>query len=110
MLLSTSASWASGGSGGIYGTDGYDHIGMIDASGGVLDQDYEIFEQATPHLVLKHEYLQTPGPGRWRGGVGVETLFEFRGKGIKVVTFGDGDVEPSRGSQAAWRVDSTSSN
>ena len=30
---------------------------MIDASGGVLDQDYEIFEQATPHLVLKHEYL-----------------------------------------------------
>jgi len=89
-----------GGSGGIYGTDGYDHIGMIDASGGVLDQDYEIFEQATPHLVLKHEYLMdSAGPGRWRGGVGVETLFEFRGKGIKVVTFGDGDVEPSRGSQ-----------
>jgi len=89
-----------GGSGGIYGTDGYDHIGMIDASGGVLDQDYEIFEQATPHLVLKHEYLlDSAGPGRWRGGVGVETMFEFHGKGIKVVTFGDGDVEPSRGSQ-----------
>jgi len=80
-----------GGSGGIYGTDGYDHIGMIDASGGVLDQDYEIF---------KHEYLlDSAGPGRWRGGVGVETMFEFHGKGIKVVTFGDGDVEPSRGSQ-----------
>ncbi|MCL6639643.1 MAG: hydantoinase B/oxoprolinase family protein, partial [Firmicutes bacterium] len=30
-----------GGSGGTYGFDGYDHIGMIDASGGVLDQDYE---------------------------------------------------------------------
>jgi N-methylhydantoinase B len=89
-----------GGSGGIYGTDGYDHIGMIDASGGVLDQDYEIFEQATPHLILKHEYLtDSAGPGRWRGGVGVETMFEFHGKGIKVVTFGDGDVEPSRGSQ-----------
>ncbi len=89
-----------GGSGGIYGTDGYDHIGMIDASGGVLDQDYEIFEQATPHLVLKHEFLlDSAGPGRWRGGVGVETRFDFHGKGIKVVTFGDGDVEPSRGSQ-----------
>ena len=58
-----------GGSGGIYGTDGYDHIGMIDASGGVLDQDYEIFEQATPHLVLKHEYLDRlgrPRPLAWR--------------------------------------------
>ncbi|HOL37398.1 MAG TPA: hydantoinase B/oxoprolinase family protein, partial [Rubrivivax sp.] len=29
-----------GGSGAMKGTDGYDHIGMIDASGGVLDQDY----------------------------------------------------------------------
>ena len=87
-----------GGSGGIYGTDGYDHIGMIDASGGVLDQDYEIFEQATPHLVMKHEYwTDSAGPGRWRGGIGVETMFEFHGKNIRVVTFGDGDVEPSRG-------------
>ena len=39
------------------GTDGYDHIGMIDASGGVLDQDYEMFEQQTPHRLVKHEYL-----------------------------------------------------
>ena len=31
-----------GGSGAMQGTDGYDHIGMIDASGGVLDQDYQI--------------------------------------------------------------------
>ena len=38
-----------GGSGALRGTDGYDHIGMIDASGGVLDQDYEMFEQQTPH-------------------------------------------------------------
>jgi N-methylhydantoinase B len=34
-----------GGSGAMRGTDGYDHIGMIDASGGLLDQDYEMFEQ-----------------------------------------------------------------
>ena len=61
-----------GGSGGIYGCDGYDHIGMIDASGGVLDQDYEIFEQATPHRVLYHEYWEdSAGAGRWRGGLGV---------------------------------------
>jgi N-methylhydantoinase B len=89
-----------GGSGGIYGCDGYDHIGMIDASGGVLDQDYEIFEQATPHVIKKHEFwTDSAGAGRWRGGVGVETEFTIHGKDIRVVTFGDGDVEGSLGSQ-----------
>ena len=66
-----------GGSGGIYGTDGYDHIGMIDASGGVLDQDYEIFEQATPHRVLEARVTgrTRPAPGRWRGGLGTEAAY-----------------------------------
>ena len=87
-----------GGSGGTSGVDGYDHIGMIDASGGVLDQDYEMFEQQTPHLLLKHEYLvDSAGAGQWRGGLGVETMFRIGGENTKVVTFGDGDVEPAFG-------------
>ena len=89
-----------GGSGAIKGVDGYDHIGMIDASGGVLDQDYEMFEQQTPHLLLRHEYwTDSAGPGQWRGGLGVETEFAIGSDHTKVVTFGDGDVEPSRGAQ-----------
>ncbi|MBI4775942.1 MAG: hydantoinase B/oxoprolinase family protein [Deltaproteobacteria bacterium] len=87
-----------GGSGAIRGVDGYDHIGMIDASGGVLDQDYEMFEQQTPHLLLHHEYwTDSAGAGRWRGGLGVETRFVIGGKKTKVITFGDGDVEAARG-------------
>ncbi len=87
-----------GGSGAIKGFDGYDHIGMIDASGGVLDQDYEMFEQQTPHLLTKHEYwTDSAGPGRWRGGLGVETEFVIGSDKTKVVTFGDGDVEPPLG-------------
>jgi len=87
-----------GGSGAIHGVDGYDHIGMIDASGGVLDQDYEMFEQQTPHVLLKHEYwVDSAGAGRWRGGLGVETRFRIGGEKTKVVTFGDGDVEPPFG-------------
>jgi N-methylhydantoinase B len=59
-----------GGSGALRGVDGYDHIGMIDASGGLLDQDYEMFEQQTPHRLIKHEYLcDSAGGGQWRGGV-----------------------------------------
>ncbi len=87
-----------GGSGATFGVDGYDHIGMIDASGGVLDQDYEMFEQQTPHLLLKHEYwCDSAGAGQWRGGLGVETEFIIGGSNTKVVTFGDGDVEPAFG-------------
>jgi len=87
-----------GGSGATHGVDGYDHIGMIDASGGVLDQDYEMFEQQTPHLLLKHEYwTDSAGAGQWRGGLGVETMFKIGGENTKVVTFGDGDEEPAFG-------------
>jgi len=89
-----------GGSGAIVGCDGYDHIGMIDASGGVLDQDYEMFEQQTPHRLIEHEYwTDSAGPGRWRGGLGVRSSFEVGGQKTKMVVFGDGDVEPARGSQ-----------
>jgi N-methylhydantoinase B len=87
-----------GGSGALRGTDGYDHIGMIDASGGVLDQDYEMFEQQTPHRLIKHELLaDSAGPGQWRGGLGVETMFEIGSDDTQVVVFGDGDFEPAFG-------------
>jgi len=87
-----------GGSGAIKGCDGYDHIGMIDASGGVLDQDYEMFEQQTPHRLVRHEYwTDSAGPGQWRGGLGVVTEFIIGSDDTTVVTFGDGDVEPARG-------------
>ncbi|MFQ5591457.1 MAG: hydantoinase B/oxoprolinase family protein [Phycisphaerae bacterium] len=87
-----------GGSGALRGVDGYDHIGMIDASGGLLDQDYEMFEQQTPHLLIRHEYLcDSAGPGKWRGGLGVETIFRIGSEKTQVVVFGDGDVEPAFG-------------
>jgi len=87
-----------GGSGAMNGTDGYDHIGMIDASGGILDQDYEMFEQQTPHLLKKHEYLiDSAGAGEWRGGLGVETEFIIGSEDTQLVTFGDGDFEPAFG-------------
>ncbi len=87
-----------GGSGAMRGVDGYDHIGMIDASGGLLDQDYEMFEQQTPHTLLKHEYLpDSAGAGQWRGGLGVETVFEIGADETQLVVFGDGDVEPAFG-------------
>jgi N-methylhydantoinase B len=87
-----------GGSGAMRGTDGYDHIGMIDASGGLLDQDYEMFEQQTPHLLIEHEYAcDSAGAGQWRGGLGVSTSFVIGSDDTQLVTFGDGDFEPAFG-------------
>ena len=87
-----------GGSGAMRGTDGYDHIGMIDASGGLLDQDYEMFEQQTPHRLLEHEYAcDSAGSGQWRGGLGVATSFVIGSDDTQLVTFGDGDFEPAFG-------------
>ena len=87
-----------GGSGALRGVDGYDHIGMIDASGGVLDQDYEMFEQQTPHRLIKHEYIcDSAGAGAWRGGLGVETIYEIGSDRTQLVVFGDGDFEPAFG-------------
>ena len=87
-----------GGSGAMCDCDGYDHIGMIDASGGILDQDYEMFEQQTPHRLVSHEYLiDSAGAGRFRGGLGVESRYLVGGEQTRIVTFGDGDVEPAFG-------------
>ncbi len=87
-----------GGSGAMHGVDGYDHIGMIDASGGILDQDYEMFEQQTPHLLTRHEYLMdSAGAGQWRGGIGIQTEFIIGSENTQLVTFGDGDFEPAFG-------------
>ena len=86
-----------GGSGATWGADGYDHIGLINCAGGILAQDYEMFEIHDPHFLLKHEYLaDSAGAGRWRGGLGVETEFVIRGENVMGVAFGDGVEEQAR--------------
>jgi len=86
-----------GGSGAPYGVDGYDHIGLINCAGGILAQDPEMFELTDPHVLFKHEYVtDSGGAGRWRGGLGVETIFKIYGEEVMGVTFGDGVDEQAR--------------
>ncbi|MHB1810008.1 MAG: hydantoinase B/oxoprolinase family protein [Solirubrobacteraceae bacterium] len=80
-----------GGGGGTYGTDGYDHIGLITSGGAIAAQDPEMFEIVNPHLLHRFEYSpDSAGEGRWRGGLGVETEFEFLSSGVIASVFGDG--------------------
>ena len=98
-----------GGSGGTWMADGYDHIGLINCAGGILAQDYEMFEIHDPHFLIKHEYLtDSAGAGRWRGGLGVETEFVMRGEDATGVAFGDGVEEEARafgffGGKPGWK-------
>ncbi len=86
-----------GGSGATEGADGYDHIGLINCAGGILAQDYEMFEIQNPHLLSRHEYAtDSAGAGRWRGGLGVETEFRIDGENVVAVAFGDGVEEGAR--------------
>ncbi len=86
-----------GGSGGTWMADGYDHIGLINCAGGILAQDYEMFEIHDPHFLIKHEYLiDSAGAGRWRGGLGVETEFEIYGEDVTGIAYGDGIEQEAR--------------
>ena len=86
-----------GGSGATWEADGYDHIGLINCAGGILAQDYEMFEIQNPILLERHEYLtDSAGPGRWRGGLGVETEMRIEGEDVTAVAFGDGIEERAR--------------
>lgn len=86
-----------GGSGAVRGCDGYDHIGLINCAGGILAQDPEMFELQTPNFIIQHEYAaDSAGAGRWRGGLGVETLIKFGGEKSRGVVFGDGIDQETR--------------
>lgn len=86
-----------GGSGATHGVDGYDHIGLINCAGGILAQDYEMFELQTPNFLRRHEYwCDSAGAGEWDGGLGIYTEMELRGDNNMAIVYGDGVDENAR--------------
>jgi len=86
-----------GGSGATHSADGYDHIGLINCAGGILAQDYEMFEIHNPFLLSKHQYEKdSAGAGEWRGGLGIETEIVFGGDDMTGIAFGDGIEEEAK--------------
>ena len=50
-----------------------------------------MFEIVNPLFLHRFEYVaDSAGPGQWRGGLGVETVFEFEEGGVQTSVFGDG--------------------
>jgi N-methylhydantoinase B len=79
-----------GGMGAIEGADGYSQGAPIFAPA-LKTHDYELFEVQHPQFLLKHEYrTDSAGPGRWRGGLGVDYECRLEGDAITAATQGDG--------------------
>ena len=51
-------------------------IRLRNCAGGILAQDYEMFEIQDPHFLVRHEYWpDSAGAGEWRGGLGQSMEF-----------------------------------
>ena len=88
-----------GGSGATWKADGYDHIGLINCAGGILAQDYEMFEIHDPHRPRSATNTRTDsaGAGRWRGGLGVDDRIRAStATNVTGIVFGDGVEEEAR--------------
>jgi N-methylhydantoinase B len=85
-----------GGTGATEGLDGCT-IGSIVGGGGWRGQDHEMVELMTPNVLVKNEFqIDSGGPGKWRGGVGMHTIYRLDGEKTIVSTWGDGVAEEAR--------------
>ncbi len=89
---------ALGGGGGYPHRDGDSFVAPISNYNGILVPNIETDEINFPIKTLRHEYIpNTGGPGKNRGGNGVEYSIEFVGLDPDVSVFGDGAVIPAFG-------------
>ncbi len=82
---------AAAGGGAAPGRDGFNQIGHLIAYGGLTLPDVEFTEQRYPVHYHRQEFrTDGGGPGRWRGGTGIEyevdvltpARWSFRGEGV----------------------------
>ena len=68
---------AAGGSGAIWGNDGWASVGSEGAGGAVQRESVELLEYEMPMLVHRLEYrTDSGGAGKWRGGIAMDCVWE----------------------------------
>jgi N-methylhydantoinase B len=100
---------SAGGAGANWGTDGWSFSGYGNALIGGTAEEHEIYEILYPHMLLYHRLSNdSGGPGRWRGGLGVEYAWVSEAPGQGLLTpHGDGfftGVEGARGGRGPTGV------
>lgn len=86
---------AACGAGAVDGRDGFNSIGHLASLGGFVLPNIEIYEAQFPVRYGKQEFrTDTGGPGKYRGGTGVdyqvtvfgEASYSFRGEGLRYIS------------------------
>jgi N-methylhydantoinase B len=78
--------FGKGGAGATHGFDGWDHVSSVASMGGSRTPDPELFELRSPHRIHRLEFEpDSAGPGRWRGGHGVNYRVEFTSDSTQIV-------------------------
>lgn len=86
-----------GGAGAVNGHDGWHHVGPVIACGGLRAPSVEMHESLDPFILRKHEYrVDSGGAGKWRGGCGVDYVFEVFGENCLAALTGDGNRPATR--------------
>jgi N-methylhydantoinase B len=88
----------SGGAGATYGLDGWHCLNLIGGGGGILTGDVELLEHEYPVTIHRYELREdSAGPGRWRGGLGVDFETSPVDHTASLVLWGEGFTYPAAG-------------
>jgi N-methylhydantoinase B len=87
-----------GGGGAMPFQDGPGYIGDGIDLGGLTAPNIETNEMDMPHITLEHEFhIDSGGPGKFRGGLGVKYSIRFYDEAPFLAIFGDGMINPPFG-------------
>jgi N-methylhydantoinase B len=86
------------GGGATWGADGWPHVASSIALGAAIPMSIELLESQFPELIHRANFvMDSGGPGRWRGGVGMVYEIEAYGNKIEYVKGGCGQIHPVQG-------------
>jgi N-methylhydantoinase B len=88
-----------GGSGAIWGYDGWPHVSVSVTLGGLVSENIELHDVLFPYLTKRWEMLPgTSGAGKWKGGSGmVYEIYNNTSNTFGLTMLGDGQKFPPEG-------------
>jgi N-methylhydantoinase B len=88
-----------GGSGAIWGHDGWPHVSVAVTLGGLVSENIELHDILFPYITKRWEMLpESSGAGKWKGGAGmVYEIYNNTDNTYGLTMLGDGQKFPPKG-------------
>jgi len=99
-MFSSVEQHTSGGAGAQSECDGWSHLGVSGALGGVMAEEVEMAETVYPYFMLHSSFIKdSGGAGKWRGGLGIEVCWQSEADWGMMTPWGDGHFTPTYGAR-----------